>query len=270
MTTHHRFDLAPGRLHIAEWGRGRATIMVHGLFTSCASYDNLMARLPEGRRGLALDLPGFGESVPAPGFAPSWEGYAHAVLAAADALELDRFDLVGHSMGGGIAIVVAALAKERVRRLVLIDAASYPFDVPLKGRLPLVPLVGEAVFRLYGEGMFTDYFANDVYLDGARMDAEKVHSWFEVFDANRGYALAALRSTADPRPVARAVAGVRAETLVVWGERDAVLPVEHARRLEAEIPGAKLLVVPSCGHAPIEERPDEACSPIVAFLESPE
>ncbi len=266
MTTHHRLDTASGRLHVAEWGRGRPIVMVHGLFTSSASFENLLARLPEGSRGLAIDLPGFGESTPAPGFAPTWDGFARAVTDAADALALESFDLVGHSMGGGIAVVVAARLPERVRRLVLVDAAAFPFDVPFKARLPLVPLIGEAVFRLYGERMFTEYFANDVFEDGARMDKEKVHAWFEVFEASRGHALAALRSTADPGPVARSVGGIRAEALVVWGERDAVLPVAHARRLEAEIPGASLHVVPGCGHAPIEERPDEACPPIVAFL----
>jgi len=241
--------------------------MIHGLFTSSSSFDNLMTRLPEGVRGLAIDLPGFGESVCGKDFSPSWEGFARAVIEAADALELDRFDLLGHSMGGGIAIVVAALLPERVSRLVLVDAAAYPFDVPLKGRLPLVPIVGEALFRLYGEGMFLDYFAEDVFFDRARMDEEKVRAWFEIFRANRAHALAALRSTADPGIVARSVADVRAETLVVWGERDAILEVQHASRLEREISGARLHIVPSCGHAPIEEMPGATCPKIIEFLE---
>jgi pimeloyl-ACP methyl ester carboxylesterase len=267
MTMHHRFDTPSGRLHVADWGRGHPVVMIHGLFTSSASFDNLMVRLPEGRRGLAIDLPGFGESVSAKGFTPSWEGFARAVVDAADALELEKFDLLGHSMGGGIAVVVAALWPERVRRLVLMDAAVFPFDVPLKGRLPLIPVVGEALFRFYGEGMFLDYFAEDVFFDGARMDKEKVRAWFEVFRANRAHALAALRSTADPGTVARSVAKVRAATLVVWGERDAILPVQHASRLEAEIPGAALHIVPACGHAPIEEMPDATCPRIIDFLE---
>lgn len=229
-----------------------------------------MAALPEGMRGLAIDLPGFGESTPAPGFEPSWDGFARAVGEAAEALGLERFDLVGHSMGGGIAVTLAAARPERVRRLVLVDAAAYPFDVPLKGRLPLVPVVGEALFRLYGEGMFTDYFADDVFFDAARLDREKIRAWYGTFAANRRHALAALRSTADPGPVSRAVEAVRAETLVVWGERDALLPVEHARRLEKEIRGARLAVVPGCGHAPLEERPEEACPQVVAFLRARE
>jgi len=266
MTTHDRLETPSGRIHIAEWGRGHPVVMIHGLFTSSASFENLLARLPEGRRGLAIDLPGFGESTPAPGFEPGWKGFARAAIEAADALGLGEFDLVGHSMGGGIAALVASLCPERVRRLVLVDAVALPFDVPLKGRLPLVPVLGEALFKLYGERMFINYFKGDVFFDGARMDREKVLVWYGIFASNRATALAALRATADPSPVARALGGVRSKTLVVWGERDAILTPALGRSLEAAIPGARLHVVPDCGHAPLEERPDEACPPVIAFL----
>jgi pimeloyl-ACP methyl ester carboxylesterase len=266
MTTHIRLETPAGRVHVADWGRGRPILMVHGLFTSSASWEPLLARLPEGRRGLAIDLPGFGESIPSPGFLPSWEAFAGAVIGAADALGIDKFDLVGHSMGGGIAAVVAARRPERIRRLVLVDAVALPFDVPLKGRLPLVPVLGEALFRLYGERMFVGYFEGDVFHDAARMDREKVRAWFEVFEGSRAHALAALRATADPGPVTQALGSIRAPTLVVWGERDAILSVALGRDLEKAIPGAKLHVVPDCGHAPLEERPDEACPPVVSFL----
>jgi pimeloyl-ACP methyl ester carboxylesterase len=267
MTTHDRLETPSGRVHVAEWGRGHPVVMIHGLFASSASFDHLLARLPEGRRGLAIDLPGFGESTPAPGFAPSWERYASAVIEAVDALELGELDLVGHSMGGGIAALVAARLPERVRRLVLVDAVVFPFDVPFKGRLPLVPVLGEALFRLYGERMFVRYFEGDVFHDPARMDRERVLAWYRIFAANRATALAALRATADPDKVARVVGGIRAPTLAVWGERDAIIPLALGHRLEAAIPGARLHVVPDCGHAPLEERPELACPPVVEFLE---
>ena len=266
MTTHDRLPTPSGRVHVAQWGRGRPVVMIHGLFTSSASFESLLARLPEGRRGLAIDLPGFGETIAARGFTPSWDAFARAVIEAADALELGEFDLVGHSMGGGIAALVAARAPERVRKLVLVDAVAFPFAVPLKGRLPLVPVLGEALFRLYGERMFVSYFEGDVFLDGSKMDREKVKAWYRIFSANRGLALAALRATADPGPVTRVIGGIRAPTLALWGERDGIIPLALGRMVEAAIPGASLHVVPGCGHAPLEEAPDLACPPVLAFL----
>jgi pimeloyl-ACP methyl ester carboxylesterase len=266
MTTHDRLETPSGRVHVAEWGRGPPILMVHGLFASSASFEHLLARLPEGRRGLAIDLPGFGESTPAPGLEPSWDGFARAVIEAADALGLARFDLVGHSMGGGIAALVAARFPERVRKLVLVDAVALPFDVPLKGRLPLIPVIGEALFRMYGERMFVGYFEGDVFHDPSKMDREKVLAWHGIFKGARAHALASLRATADPGPVAQALGSIRAPTLVMWGERDAILSAALGRRLEKAIPGARLHIVPDCGHAPLEERPDEACLPVLSFL----
>ena len=268
MITYQHLETPSGRIHVADSGRGLPILMIHGLLASSRMFDSLFEQLPEGRRGLALDLPGFGESAPGPGFTSSWEGFARSAIETADALGLQRFDLVGHSMGGGIAIVVAALWPERVRRLVLVDAVALPYDVPLKGRLPLVPVLGEALFKLYGERMFTNYFVHDVFFDAAAMDREKVAAWYRIFAASRSLALAALRATADPGPVSRAVAQVRAEAFVVWGERDGIIPVAIGARLASALAGARLHVVPDCGHAPLEERPADACPPIVAFLEA--
>jgi pimeloyl-ACP methyl ester carboxylesterase len=268
MTTHDRLETPSGRIHVAEWGRGRPVLMIHGLFTSSASFEHLLSKLPEGRRGLAIDLPGFGESVPSSGFEPSWDGFARAVLEAADALELEELDLIGHSMGGGIAALVAARCPGRVRRLVLVDAVALPFDVPFKGRLPLVPILGEALFGLYRERLFTSYFEKDVFFDAAKLDRGKVDAWYGVLARSRPHALASLRATADPGPVARVLGAIQAPTLVVWGERDAILSVALGRSLEKAIPGARLHVVSDCGHAPLEERPDEACAPVIAFLKS--
>jgi pimeloyl-ACP methyl ester carboxylesterase len=266
MITHHRLETPSGLIHVADSGRGHPVLMIHGLLASSRMFDHLLDRLPEGRRALAFDLPGFGESVPGSGFTPSWEGFARLAIEVADACGLEQFDLVGHSLGGGIAIVVAALRPERVGRLVLVDAVALPYDVPFKGRLPLVPVLGEALFKLYGERVFTNYFAHDVYFDAAAMDREKVAAWYRIFAANRSLALASLRATADPGLVARAVPNVRAETLVVWGERDGIVPVAIGAQLASELAGARLHVVARCGHAPLEERPEEACPPVVAFL----
>jgi pimeloyl-ACP methyl ester carboxylesterase len=266
MITCHHLVTPSGRIHIADRGRGHPVLMIHGLLASSRMFESLLDRLPEGLRGLALDLPGFGESAPGPGYAPSWDGFARLTIETADALGIERFDLVGHSLGGGIAIVVAAQWPERVRKLVLVDAVALPYGVPLKGRLPLVPVVGEALFKLYGQGVFTRYFAHDVFFEAAAMNREKVAAWYRIFAANRSMALASLRATADPGPVARSVSQVRAEAFVVWGERDGIIPAKIGARLASELGGAQFHVVPDCGHAPLEERPAEACPPVVAFL----
>ncbi|HUT76269.1 MAG TPA: alpha/beta hydrolase [Polyangia bacterium] len=250
-------------------GEGPARLLVHGLFTSGLTFDRTLERLPPGCMAVALDLPVAGGSVPAPGFEPGWFAFADAVLDVADALDLERFDLVGHSMGGGISLAAAARHPDRVRRLVLVDAVTHPFPLPFKGRLPLVPGLGAALFRLYGERMFVDYFARDVFHDRATMDLGKVRRHYGIFDGRRAEALACLRATADPSPIAALAQAVRCPTLAIWGEHDRLVPLEVGRRLVREIPGARLEIVAGSGHSPLEERPDEAAALVNGFLDGP-
>jgi pimeloyl-ACP methyl ester carboxylesterase len=256
-----------GELLARSAGEGPARLLIHGLFTSGLTFDRYLERLPPGCMAVALDLPSAGGSLPAPGFRPGWITFADAVIGAADALDLERFDLVGHSMGGGICLAAAARHPDRVRRLVLVDAVTHPFPLPAKGRLPLLPLLGGALFALYGEGMFVDYFAKDVFHDRQAMDLAKVRRHYGMFARRRAEALRCLRSTADPSPVAVLAPGVRCETLLLWGAHDRLVPMEVGRRAAREIPGARFEIVPGAGHSPLEERPDEAAALVNGFLD---
>jgi pimeloyl-ACP methyl ester carboxylesterase len=266
MIRERRLTTPVGEILVRIEGEGPARLLVHGLFTSGLTFDRYLERLPPGVQAVALDLPGAGGSEPAPGFEPGWLAFADAVIDVADALGLERFDLVGHSMGGGISLAAAARHPDRVRRLVLVDAVTHPFPLPFKGRLPLIPGLGGALFRLYGEKMFVDYFARDVFHDRTAMDLAKVRRHFALFAKRRAEALACLRATADPSPVAALVPRIRCETLVLFGEHDRLVPIEVGRRLAGGIRGARLEIVAGSGHSPLEERPDEAAALINGFL----
>jgi pimeloyl-ACP methyl ester carboxylesterase len=262
----HAVDIHEGRIRIRESGKGPALLMVHGLFVSGDVFRPLMDRLSDRFRCLAVDLPGNGRSIASLSFSPGWASYAKTVLDTADALSLPRFSLLGHSMGAGISIVAAARAPRRVDRLVLVDAVSLPYKVPMKGRLPRVPGLGGLLFRCYGRGMFVNYFRKDVFHDPRAMDLDLVLRHYEILSAHRTMALSALRATADPRPVAAAIPAVGASSLVLWGEDDRLVPLDVGRRLADAIPGARLETIGECGHSPLEEKPDESARIIGAFL----
>ncbi len=256
-----------GEIGLSESGEGNPLLMIHGLFASGETFNELRDHIPKGVRAITPDLPDCGNSTASAEFRPTWDGYARSVIGLADSLGLDRFDLLGHSMGGGISITVAATWPKRVRRLVLVDAISLPYTVPLKGRLPLKPILGELLFRMYGRKMFVDYFENDVFFDSSRMDRDKVLRLFDAFANKRTAALEALRATANPSPVGEIVSNVSCPTLILWGEKDALVPLEVGRRLEDLIPGGELHVINNCGHSPVEENPDEASRIIWKFMD---
>ncbi len=240
--------------------------MIHGLFASATTYDAVKAELSQRSMTAAIDLPDCGQSDAASGFRPSWISLTQTVIDAADAMGMDEFDLVGHSMGGGVSIMIAAQYPERVRRLILVDAVSFPFKVPLKGRLPLVPIVGELLFWTYSKKMFVSFIENDVFNDKTLMDMKKVDYLYRVFAKKRSAALDSLRATADPRPVTDSIEKITCPTLLIWGSEDRLVPLAIGRLLNKKIPNSRLCVLDGCGHSPLEERPTETAAEIISFL----
>ena len=134
-------EISSGRFRAHSFGpeNGRLTLCVHGLSANSRSYDFLGAELAtETRRLVAVDLRGRGHSaITGPG-TYGWRNHARDVLEIAIQLGAERFDYIGHSMGAFIGLEVARMARERVERLVLIDAVGVPESAAL---LPILAAV---------------------------------------------------------------------------------------------------------------------------------
>lgn len=270
MDTEKWIETPYGQIRLIESGKGFPLLLVHGLFSSLRTFENLFSYKQDRFRLIAFDLPGNGKSIPAPGFSPSWETYAHLVMLIANELNLKSFNLLGHSMGGGISTVVAARNPERINQLALVDAVTLPYDVPLKGRIPLLPIIGPFIFtKLYGRQMFINYFRNDVFFDAKALNREKVESDYLVFDRYRNLALEAVRATADPSPILEHVDSIKCPTLLLWGDKDTLVPLKVGRALCHQIVGSTLKIVYDCGHSPIEECPVEVPQAIFEYMEVP-
>ena len=258
---HHDTKLRGLEVHWAEAGEGPPLVLVHGLLVSHLEWLDVIPALSERFRCIALDLPGHGKSakVNEAQFPYTREAYAAVVRELMRELGVERAHVCGHSLGGAVAITLAADHPERVDRLAVLDSAVYQFTLPLKGRLPLVPGLGPLVFkRLYGRSLFRDYFVNDVFSGHPGVNMERIDRYYDDFDspAGRNAGYAALRNTLDTASIEPKVARVRAPTLVIWGDEDQLVPVNLSHRLAREIEGARLEIIQSSGHAPNEEHPE--------------
>src|SRR5690349_6163108 len=149
------------RVLVAGAGNGQALVLVHGFLVSHLVYDDVIDDLAQRFHVIAPDLPGFGESEkPSPArYAYGIETFAEATADLVAAFGFGRASIIGHGMGGAIALTLAAEHHELVQRLVLVDALCYPFPLSFKARLPLVPILGSIFFKqLYGRGRFRAYF----------------------------------------------------------------------------------------------------------------
>jgi pimeloyl-ACP methyl ester carboxylesterase len=261
------------RIFVHRSGRRGAPplVLLHGYFLSHWTWRHLVPALAEGRDLIAFDWPGHGESDrPSPErFRYDATAFSETLLGVLDGLELERADLLGHSMGGGIALYTAARHPERVGRLAVVDPCVYPFHVPPEARLVLAPFVGAPLLRaMMTRGLIRRVMKRDIYRDPALVTEEWVDYYFER--VNRPGGIDAMHATtrfiAEPGAITRSVRAVRSPTLIAWGEDDRWFPVEHGARLQNDIAGSRLEIIPHSGHSPHEERPRELLRVVSSFF----
>src|SRR5690606_26063422 len=194
-------------------------------------------------RVIAPDLPGFGESEkPSRGRFPyRVNDFVHVVTDLYAGLRLGQASVVGHGLGGAVALSIASKNPELVSRLVAVDALCYPTKPDIARRVANFPLVGGALFKqLWGRTMFGTYFREVLVAPHRQIRTERIDHYYEMFNtpSGRNSAVATLQATADVRNVEVKIPRIGVPTLVIWGRHDAVCPAAFGQRLAKEVRGA--------------------------------
>ena len=250
-------------------------VLLHGTSSSLHTWEGWVAELKKTHRVVTFDLPGFGLTGPAA--APGHEGdysdeaYQAFVVAMLDRLKLQRVVLGGNSLGGQIAWEVAATHPERVGALILVDAGGYAFvseSVPggfQLARMPLIKHLGKYMLPR----AFVEKSVKNVYGDPEKVTAETVDRYFEMAlrEGNRE-ALGRRMEQLRPGKFAALIPGLKQPTLILWGERDHLIPIASARAFARDIAGSRLVTFEALGHVPQEEDPAATLAPVKTFLDS--
>ena len=266
---------AAGEISIDEAGVGPAAILIHGLgATKVSMLPTLAALAAEGRRAIALDLPGFGDSVKPIAAAYHALYFAKAVVALMNALGIDRADFVGNSLGGRVALELGLRFPERTGRLCLLaPSLAWLRERPWAPLLRLIspqlgllqpaprPLV-EAIVRAVAGGGSSP----------GQWTAAGVDEFLRSYLTPRGraafYAAARniyLEPPHGPRGLWTRLPGLQAPSLFVWGRRDTLVPIGFEAHVRAALPAAEHLEL-DCGHVPQLERPAETHRVLARFL----
>jgi pimeloyl-ACP methyl ester carboxylesterase len=252
-------DLAGLRVRYVRGGHGPALVLLHGLGASIYTWADVIPALAEDHDVVAVDLPGFGGSdIPAD---LSVSVYPTTVLALMDRLGISRATLVGNSLGGAVAVVLAARHPERVRRLVLIDSAGFnlePSRRPMLLRLLGFAPVTAAIDALPIRRRLVTAALRQVFYDRSRVTPEKIEEYLAPL-ARPGTAEAMRALLTEPARfgLPALIREVRVPTLIIWGRNDRWIPVADADRFASAIPAARKVVLEESGHVPQEERPAE-------------
>lgn len=263
-----RYVTADGvRFRVREDGPADAPtiVLIHGFSHSLETWEAWADGLADAWRVIRFDLPGHGLTGPDPQGRYTNEQTVDLVAALVDELALERFALAGNSLGGLVAWRYAAAYPQNVSALVLIAPGGYPnrgvgdepAPVPalVQGYLRTAPAIGveTATRGLFGDPERMDPAAPARVRDLMRREGNgaALLARVEVF------------TLPDPEPALR---DMTTPTLILWGARDTVVPVEHAERFAAAIPGARAKVYDDLGHIPQEEAPDQTLVDARAFL----
>jgi pimeloyl-ACP methyl ester carboxylesterase len=246
-------------------GEGPAVLLIHGITSSSRTWREVMPGLAADHTVIAPDLLGHGRSAKPRGDY-SLGGYASGLRDLLVALEIPRATVVGHSLGGGVAMQFAYQFPERLERLVLVDSGGLGSEVNLVLRaatLPgaeyVLPLLASRPLR--GASAAVGGVLGRVGLR-ASADVKGMAEGFESLgdgEARRAFVHTA-RSVIDPAgqrvdATDRLYLAEHVPSLIVWGDRDRMIPVRHGEEAHALMPNSRFEVFEDAGHFPFNDDP---------------
>lgn len=270
-------DLPGGEhVHVRDVGprAGTPLVLVHGFAASDRDWDAWIARLSTTRRVVALDLPGHGLTRTPKGYPASNAAFVRVVDETATALHLPPFVLAGNSMGGGVAWRYALAHPDRLKGLVLVDAAGWQDEGPRKGGgggAVIFSILKNPVGRsLIAESDVTPIARQGLkaaFIDEKLVTPALVRRYTDLSRAPGHRAILLNIEQGDPATKTR-LAAIHVPTLVMVGEEDHLIPADHGRRFAEAIPGATLIRYSGVGHVPMEQIPDRSAADLARWLDA--
>jgi pimeloyl-ACP methyl ester carboxylesterase len=263
-------------------GSGPALLLIHGVGDSSTTWETVHAKLAQRFTVIAPDLLGHGES-DKPRADYSLAAFANGMRDLLSVLGIDRVTVVGHSLGGGIAMQFAYQYPQFVERIVLVSSGGVTKDVSFALRLAALPMGSEALAmlrvpgalpavqlagRAAGKILGSTKFGRDLP-DGLRLFARlREPAALSAFSRT-------LRAVVDGRGqlvtmLDRSYLMQCMPLQLIWGEDDLVIPVSHARIAHAAVPGSRLEIFKHSGHMPFHDHPDRFVEIVERFVDSTE
>jgi pimeloyl-ACP methyl ester carboxylesterase len=258
-------EIQDARVRFLDVGEGPAVVLIHGFASSLETWELVVPELEKGHRVLALDLKGFGWTDRPPGdYSPAAQ--AKLVLGLMDERGIDRAAVVAHSWGASVALALALEAPDRVSRMALYDAWVYEEQLPSFFVWSRADVIGEILVGLFyderpDERMTAAFFnreaVSEELIEAVERSLERPGTKAAALEAIRGQ---------EYEDVQHLYGQIQVPVLLLWGREDVVTPLAYGETLSRQLPGARLVVYPRCGHFPMLEAASESTADLVAFL----
>ena len=265
---------APLQLHYETYGQGNPIIFLHGLGGSLYTWRHLVKPLAPHYRLILFDLKGAGESPKPYDDKYSMFDQAELIYRFIHQNDLQQVTLVGHSFGGGVALLVALKLTQRdparLSRLILIDTIAYPQKLPGVIRMLRMPVLGWLGLHLIPDKTKVYDLMETLYYDDSKINWEDVLVYAAPL-ASPGAKYAFQQTARQILPdhideITSMYPQILVPTLVIWGREDKIIPLENGVRLHRALRNSQLVVIERCGHDPPDEQPEKLREIMQKFL----
>lgn len=234
-------------------------VMIHGFMGSSYDFINVIDSMKDDYHVIAVDLVGFGLSEKSVTFEYYKANQAEMVAALLEQKGIASYSLLGHSMGGEVALHIAYHYPSRVEQLILVDAAGLQTD-------------RQAAFPVsFYDAIFKNYYVQKVFLGSAYYDKSvATQSLFdEMYFFNRQIPAKVMQRYSkydDSGNIGTHLEEITANTLIIWGEKDTFIPLHFGEEMFARLPNAQMTVIAASGHLPFDEKPSVFLNILNDFL----
>lgn len=265
---------APVKLFYQEEGSGRPLLLIHGFGTSTYTWRRVAPELATNHRVIAVDLKGFGQSDKPMDERYSVFDQAELLAQLIEDRNLRDLTLVGHSFGGGVALLLALEAdqrlKGRISRLVLLNTLAYPQNMPVFFRMLNMPFFSHVGVRMVPPAVQTRVALKIAYHDDSKIDDSEVEVYAGPLKTAAGKH-AIIQSARQIVPedldaLAERYKSIALPTLILWCDHDRIVPLEVGLKLRRTLPNSTLRLIEGCGHMPQEEQPTSTLELLKGFI----
>jgi pimeloyl-ACP methyl ester carboxylesterase len=264
---HSKFlDLNGHKIHYRDEGKGDVLLLIHGTFSSLHTYDEWTDILKHQFRIVRLDIPGFGLTGPSPHNKYNIDVFCDFFKQFLDALKINKCHIAGNSLGGWLSWEFAIKYPEYLNKLILIDSAGYINDrnFPLPFIIAQTPVLRN-VFNYVPKPVIRR-FIRQVFFDQTKVTDALVDRYYDMFHRDGNKEAFVKIANCYYEQNTHNLHHINNPVLVLWGNKDAWLSVEHASKFEKDLPNCRKIIYENVGHVPMEEIPLQSAMDVQDFL----
>ena len=254
------------KVHYKDEGEGEVLVLLHGTFSSLHTFDTWALILKKKYRVIRLDLPGFGITGPSIENVYSISIFIDFIENFLDLLNVNKYHLAGNSLGGWLAWELALKAKDKIGKLVLLNAAGYISDknYPLPFVIAQTPVLRN-VFNYIPKAVVRR-FIRQVFNDQAVVTDELVERYYCLIQREGNLSAFISIANSKLKQNTKSLNYLDVPVLIMWGDKDRWISPEHALFFKNDISNSRVLIYKDVGHIPMEEIPEKSANDLIEFL----